>query len=156
VKKEIYFKTILAILLFSIVILVYFKFVKNNELNIINIDKLKKMVVYDINENKYLLSEFIFENDENYILIFEIDNCASCIDKGYFELNDFEKKGKNCIILVVYDRPKELSGYEKNFKSKNVLVINKSEFYKYIKSPYLPLLFSFNNDKINWYKYITF
>ncbi len=99
-------------------------------------------------------SELIGETHECYCLFFELTNCQSCIYKGIFELENLEKKGKNCFAIAIHDWLEEIKGWSQHYELKNFSVIKKVDFYEHIHAPYLPIIVKFHNGRLSSYKYV--
>ncbi len=97
---------ILAIAL--VIVLIYgFKIIKEKD-SICELEQFKNISLINFDGDRYNAGG-LFKED-NYFLIFNITDCPSCIEKGVEDLKYFQKEGKNCFGLIVYDRPKEIRG----------------------------------------------
>jgi len=144
---------IIVILIILLILIIFYKFFFKKKYNIIEINNLKKIVLKDFNNKEYSLKGII--KDECYLLIFSIDDCGTCIDKGIYRLKYFYDKGKNAIGIIIHGNISEIKNWPDNYKFKKFYFINKELYYKYFKNEFTPLLFYMKNNEVVWYKYIT-
>jgi hypothetical protein len=155
-KDKIY--TILILVLsIAIVFVLLYKFVIKRPLVIEGpkIENPEKITALRLDGSEVNLFGLISEKDECYCLLFELDNCQSCIYKGIVELETLEKEGKNCLGIAIHDWFEEIKGWSQHYKLKTFVVLKKVRYYEYIHSPHLPIIIKFKEGKINSYKYIS-
>jgi hypothetical protein len=154
-KKNLFANGIIVLLLILLAIIIIYKFMLKPDLKFVNINDFNRIIYKDFKGMSNTMKTLIKDNSNNYFLVFEINDCGSCILKGIEDLKYFANKGYNAIAVIVYDRPEELVGWTKNYSFKRFITIKKEDFYNYFNSQYLPVFFSVSDNKIKNIKYIT-
>ena len=98
--------------------------------------------------------DILDKNDETYCLIFELDNCNTCIYKGIDDLNRLKKDGLDTIAIIVHDSIEDINGWSKHYDYSSFYMLKKSEFYKNITSSILPVFIKIKKGKVMNYRFI--
>ena len=155
-KKDLLINVIIIVLVILLTIIVLYKFVLNsNNETFVKIENLNQIIFKDFNEKTNTMKSLLSDKCDNYFLIFEINDCGSCISKGIENLKYFKDRGQNTVAIIIYDRPSELLGWAKNYSFKKFITISKKDFYNYFNCQYLPVFFNISKNRIKSIKYIT-
>jgi hypothetical protein len=102
------------------------------------------------------LKKELLSNDITYVLIMELSNCPSCIDKGILEIRELQKRGKKGIILVSHQWIEEWLSWVINYEQDPMYFTNKEDLESIVMFPYLPIILRIKEGRINSFKYISF
>lgn len=154
--KEFWFIIITACLVIAIILVVLFKFIiVRKEPGVLTIDRLDSIIVYDLHEKPNKLID-LFNRDKNtYLLLFELDNCYSCIFKGMNELNRLRRAGEHCIAIAVHDYIPDVVGFSQVQDFSPFFVLKKIDFYRHIHVSYMPVFFILFKGKVINSRFIT-
>jgi len=146
----------LSIILLVIIILFVFihRFVLKTDDSNVYIKAFDKVIISDLNQNKFFFSRLLPIKKDSYVLLFELRNCYSCIINGFEDLIKLQKSGENCIAIAIHDLIEEVKGWSINVSFNNLFVLKKIDYYKYFSAAHLPILIKIQNKKIVSYRYI--
>ena len=153
--KDGIYNLLIILLSLGVITVALFKFILITEPGIVRVEDVDHIRLRDASENTLKLYPLLNGELDNYILLFEMDNCGSCIYKGLKELEFFQKKGNNCIAIMIHDRPSELSGWSDNYDFHPIYFISRSGFYEYFDCQQLPVMFRISGEKIEIIRYFT-
>lgn len=154
--KNLILNGLIVILISGIVYLALQKFVlKNKSGKICDITSIDSIRITDIDGRSELLSGLLAKDTETYLYIFELSNCYSCISQGLMDMENLKKAGFKCISLVVHHRVDEIKGWSSTQTFSPFYVMKKEDFYRYIKTPYLPVVLKIKEKKVENSRFIT-
>jgi hypothetical protein len=149
-KSEILYFIAMGTLALGIVLVIIFKFVLNQKpqesFTIKNMDEIN---VIDLSGNRSKLANFLEKDDITYLLIFQLNDCYSCIYRGMKDLKDLQQAGKQCLGLVVHDYTEEVSGWSTQQDFSPFLVLKRLDFFEYVKSAHTPVFVKIVKGKID-------
>ena len=136
-KKNLLLNSGIVIVVISIILLILFKFILNDKINIgIDINQIK---IYNINGDKIQLSDIIPKDGITYCFVFDMNDCNTCILKGIDDLIELKKSGLDCFALAIHHRIDEVSGWSSNYDFTPFFMINKKVFMRTLKYSQLQL-----------------
>ena len=153
-KRERFYSTAIVILSLVILIVVYMKFFHNAPDRPVDIKNIRAIKVYDGSGTLIGLSD-ILEEEKNYCLLFDLNDCYSCIAKGISDLKSLKKSGKPCFGLVVHNLSDEVSGWSTQQGFSPFFMLKKTSFYEHIRSPATPVMITIKDEKVIAFRYIT-
>jgi len=153
--KDGIYNLLIILLSLGVITVALFKFILTAEPGIVRVEDVDHIRLRDTSENTLKLNPLLNGELDNYILLFEMDNCGSCITKGLNELEFFREKGKNCLAIMIHDRPVELAGWADNYEFHPIYFISRSGFYEYFNCQQLPVLFAISGDQVRIIRYFT-
>ncbi len=152
-KKNFYLNIAIIMMIIAIILLVVFKFVINDNRNDVSLD-IEKTNLVDLNGNKIKLSQMLSNDKVTYCLIFDMNDCPSCILKGLNDLSELKKTGLKSMAIVVHNRIDEVSGWSSNYDYSPFYMLNRNKFYEYIHVQSTPVIIKIRNGKVENYRYI--
>jgi hypothetical protein len=153
-KRDVQYMFAILALITAIIVLVYFKFIRKQE-SAVSFDNPEKITVSTIGNNLLSLSDIIDNSGELFLVVFNFDDCYSCISRGIFDLISLKKAGKKCAALVVHDNIDEIRGWSEKQDFSPFYVIKKNVYFEHIKSPHTPVLIHFKDGEIRKYHFIS-
>ena len=153
-KSDVLFFTGLLGLTVGIILVVLFKFVikTGDTFAILNF---RDINVMEFNGNNGELKNFLSKDETTYCLIFDLNDCYSCINRGLEELKTLKSQGSACLGIVIHDFIEEVRGWAANYEFSPFLMLKRGDFYKHVKTPYTPVLVIFEGEKVGSYRFIT-
>jgi len=103
----------------------------------------------------FRFSELTKNDFDNYILFLEMDNCPSCIYKGFQDLDSLSKEGEYCFVVAVHDYIDDIKGWAENYNFPAFYVMKKISYYQNINFNYMPILIKYRKGKVKSFRYIT-
>jgi len=154
-KKESLYNIGIGILLVAIAVVVVIRFIlpepPRNDFSISDIENLE---IIDLNKNHAPLTRFLAKDEINYVLLFELTDCYTCLVKGLEDLKKLKSAGKNVIGLAVHDLVDEVDGWSAQYELSPILVLPKVEFYEHIATPMTPAIVVLKNNEVESVRYI--
>jgi len=147
----------IIILALVIILILFVKFnplEKKKKLSV-SIDNIELLNVIDLNSNSIRLVDIMRSSEETYCMLFELTSCHSCILQGIEDIKSLREAGNESIIILVHDYFEDFKGWS---ISKNInfsYLMKKSDFYKHINIPALPVILKFKENQLRSFKFIT-
>jgi len=153
-RTDFLINVLIVLLIGTIFWVTYYRFIKNEE-NSFEIKEINRIYIYSLNNKKINFSDIIENKEETYVLFLDISNCPSCIYKGFSEIQGLKRVGKKALAVVIYDYFDEWKSWAIKYEYIPLFMLKKDIYFKYIFSPYLPILVKFKKGKASNYKYIN-
>ncbi len=154
-KSDLFLNIAISVLFVAIVVVVLFKYVIRDDSHLFHIENLNIISVAELDGKVVPLIDLVDKNGDTYCLIFELNNCYSCIVNGLEDLKKLQAAGAKCIAIVVHDYIEEVNGWSKNHDFSHFYIIKKIDFFKTIHSSVLPVVFRIKDGKVKNFKFIT-
>ena len=100
------------------------------------------------------MMNLISKDKTSYCLIFDMNDCYSCILKGIDDLKALKGSGMNGFGLAVHDSTDEVAGWSKNYGFSPFFVIKKFNFYNHVHTSITPVLVKFDKGVVENYRFI--
>lgn len=148
---------VVIILALAIVFILFVKFnplEKNNKFSV-SIDNIESVKVMDLHSESIKLIDAMNSSEETFCMIFELTNCFSCIVNGIEDVKSLREMGNASIIILVHDNFEDFNGWSISKNINFAYLMNKSDFYKHINVPTLPVILKFKENKLRSFRFIT-
>ncbi len=142
----------IIMMVLAIVTIITFKFVLPAKPDLI-ID-FKKMDLLDLNKNTIVLSDLLNKEETSYCMIFDLNDCFSCINKGIADLKALQEAGHNAIAIAVHQQVDELNGWSKHHDFSPFFMIRRPDFYQHIEVQTTPVIIKIEKNEIKNFRYI--
>ena len=153
-KKELYFYIAVGVLLICIILIYILKFgpSRRESFEIKNMDHLS---VTDLMGNKVKFQDSWKKGETVYCLLFDLNDCFSCIYRGLEDLKYLKNKGKKCLGIVINDYVEEVKGWAAQYECSPVFLLKRIDFFNHIKCVKTPVFFILEKGNVENFRYIT-
>lgn len=117
-------KTSNLLIFFLIVILlftVYLRFFKKNR-ETIRFPEIEDIILFTVDEKEMKFSDLL-QNEECYILFFELSNCSPCIFKGLNELRELKRRGREVYAITIHSWIEEWKTWVNNVEFNDIYLL---------------------------------
>ena len=154
-KSEILYSIAIGALALGIILVIIFKFViKQKPQESFALNNLDEINVIDLNGNHLKLVDYLGKDEVSYLLIFQLNDCFSCIYRGMNDLKELQQAGKQCLGLAVHDYPEEVSGWSAQQDFSPFLMLKRLDFFEHVRCAHTPVFVKIVKGKIASYRYI--
>jgi hypothetical protein len=154
-KSEILYTIAMVALVLGIISVIVFKFVLQQKpresFSIKNPDQIN---ITDLNGNSLKLVDYMGKDNVSYLLIFQLNDCFSCVLRGMNDLKELQQAGRQCLGLAVHDYPQEVSGWSAHQDFSPFLMMKRLDFFEHVQCAHTPVFVKMVNGKIESYRYI--
>jgi len=155
-KSDLIFRISVIVIGLAITGVLLFRFVLNkDQKNLVAIDNPDKITLFSVDEEVISLSQLMGKSKTLYFVIFNLNDCYSCIAKGFDALGAMQKEGKNCAAIVIHEYVDEIKGWSEKQDFSPIYMMKRSVFYNYIRTPHVPLFVHISKGKIRNFQFIT-
>lgn len=155
-KSDLFFSIGAGILALAIILVVVFKFlVTPKPKETFDIQDIEQIKVTDFNGDEINLTLFLEKSEVTYMLIFQLNDCYSCVYRGLTDLKALQKEGKQCLALVVHDNMEDVQGWSAHEDFSPFLMLKRTDFLEYVNCPHTPVFLKIAKGKIKSYRYIV-
>lgn len=146
----------IVVVIIGIAVLVMTKFfVFKANPDTFGIDRPDQVDLLDMEENRIRFSSLCKSDLPVFFLMFQINDCYSCIHRGLTDLNSLQSEGMNCFAVVINDSFQDLSGWLSHEAFSPFYMVRRNVFIEHFKSSYLPVLVKMADGRVVSYRYIT-
>ena len=81
----------------------------------------------------------------------------TCVMKGMQDIKKLQNNGDEVTLIVIHNNVNEVESWLETYADGiDIYVIDSEQVYKYIKSPYLPIIIYIERGKIENFRFITY
>lgn len=140
-----------------IIVIVFIKFgvpmIRRSDRIDVNFSKINLLTI----ENKSVSYEELNNEKKDYcVFFFSLKDCMTCVMKGLLDVENMQKNGDDVLLIIIHNDVNEMKSWLGTYANGNeAYMISSEQAYKYIRSPYLPIMVTVDGGKIENYRYIT-
>ncbi len=155
-KKDLFFNIGIVRLVLVIGAVIIFKFVlADKTAQGFKMNSFESISITDLNGDTVKLSDVLDEKDAVYLMIFNLNNCYSCIYDGLKDLKNLKDSGKSAIAVIVDNRLDEVQGWSSTQDFSPFYIMKTVDFYENVQSMLLPVIVKIEDKKIVRFRFIT-
>ncbi len=149
------FLIVLAIALF-VVVMIRFGFIKLGEENVesFRIEDVSAIEVQDMNGSLMKLSDILSKDGLTHVLVFDSNDCPSCIYLGLEDLKHLKKEGREAIALMIHGSLAEARSFASVNEVEQLMKLSKVTFYEKFQCALTPVMVKFKKCEVSGYRYI--
>lgn len=142
--------TAIILLMAGIIALIVFKYALPSRKSKIEVGfkDYNNISVLDLMGNQIKLPDIMAKDETVYCLVYDLNNCYTCIYKGIEDMRSLKKAGKKTMILVLNDFVDTVRGHAGLYDYSPFFALRKTEFYEHFQIPLLPAVIQVKNGKI--------
>ena len=147
---------IVLILALLTIVAIRFGLVKGAEVNVksFKIEDISTVDVLDMNGGILRLIDLLSKDGSTYMLLFDSNDCPSCIYVGLEDLKQLKKGGQEAFALMIHESLAEARTFASVNEVEQFLTLAKVAFYENFQCALTPVIVKFKKGEVSSYRYI--
>ena len=118
------------------------------------IEDVSAIEVQDMNGSLLKLSDILNKDGMTHVLIFDSNDCPSCIYLGLEDLKHLKKEGRETIALMIHGSLAEARSFASVNEVEQLMKLSKVTFYERLQCALTPVMVKFKKGLVSGYRYI--
>jgi hypothetical protein len=149
---------LLLVLGIALVVVAMFRFgffkVGEGNAESFRIEDASAIEVRDMSGSLLKLSDILNKDEVTHVLIFDSNDCPSCIYLGLEDLKHLRKEGRQAIALMIHGSLAEARSFASVNEVDQLMKLSKVTFYEKFQCALTPVMVKFKKSEVSSYRYI--